>query len=217
MQGFYGMMAPQTPDHVTEGKPGAQLIHSIYNTSKTNTKVILVQTDKWEEAIDQLTNIDNILKNNIAPQFHDNVFIPEHPPSLTGRKADSISSCNYSSYASTLLTNFNPQDGDSKASPMLQKRLRTANITYAKAVTPTSSPQASQTSVSTLTDFDKLYETMSAKFGEQFRSKVSISDLEKQVEKTSTEISEIRSTFDTRLTSIQSSIDQLSTRMHAVY
>jgi hypothetical protein len=58
---------------------------------------------------------------------------------------------------------------------------------------------------------------MRAKFGEQFGSKVSISDLEKKVKKTSTEISEIRSTFDTRLTSIQSSVDQLSTKINTQY
>jgi hypothetical protein len=155
MQGFYGMTMPQTPEQVTEGKPGTQLIHSVHNTSKLNTKVVLVQTDKWDDTIDQFTNIDTILQNNIDTQFHDNVFLPGNPPALTGRKANYISSCNYSSYASTLLINFNPQEGESNAPSTQQKRLRTADITYAKAVMPTSFPPTSQTSVSTLTDFEK--------------------------------------------------------------
>ncbi len=116
-----------------------------------------------------------------------------------------------------MLTNFNPQEGDGGATPSHQKRFHTKNITYAKAATPTPSLPPSQASLSTLTDIDKLYDSMSARFGEQFRLKVSINDLEKQVERTSTEILNIRNNFETQLTSIQTLVDQLTSKVNAQY
>jgi SMC interacting uncharacterized protein involved in chromosome segregation len=64
---------------------------------------------------------------------------------------------------------------------------------------------------------DKLYESMSARFGEQFGSKISIQDLDKQVFKTSTEISTIRTNFEQQLTSLQLSVDQLTTKVNTQY
>jgi two-component sensor histidine kinase len=58
---------------------------------------------------------------------------------------------------------------------------------------------------------------MSTRFGNQFGTKVSISDLEKQVEQTSTEISDIRHHFEKRLTSIQMSVEQLATTVDTQY
>jgi hypothetical protein len=197
--------------------PPAQLIHSIHNTSRSTTKAVLVQRTKLESAIDQFSNIANILKNNIEHSFHGNVFVPGTEPALTGRQANSIFSCNSSSYASTLLNNLNPQDGEGGTYQSAPKRTRPMSITYSTAVTSPPLTLPSQTTISTLTDMDKLYESMSARFGEQFGSKVSIQDLEKQVSKTSTEISTIRTNFEQKLTSLQSSVDQLMTKVNMQY
>jgi hypothetical protein len=127
---------------------------------------------------------------------------------LAGCQADSVSSCN----ASALLNNFNPQEGDSTASST-QKRVKTVIITYTKVdASPSSLPQ-SQASLSTLTDIDKLYDAMSAKFGDQFGTKVSIGELEKQVEKTSNEIGNIRNDFESQLTTIQVSVENLTLKV----
>jgi hypothetical protein len=138
-------------------------------------------------------------------------------PALTGRQADSIFSCNSLAMASVLLNNFNPQDGADSPSIAASKRVRQITVTYAKVVTPQSTPLPSQSSLSTLTDIDKLYESMSLRFGETFGSKVSITELEKQVEKTSVEISMIRNSFTEKLTSIQTSVDQLTTKVNTQY
>jgi hypothetical protein len=90
MQGFYGMTVPsitQADDSVT---PASPLIHSIHNTSKNTTKAILIQKNRVDAAVDKFANISNILKTNIHPAFHENVFIPGKLPTLTGRQADSI-------------------------------------------------------------------------------------------------------------------------------
>jgi hypothetical protein len=203
MQGFYGMTVPSTTPETDGATLSSRLIHSIHNTSKNTTKAVLIQKDKVEEAVDQFTNIATILKTNIQPAFHQNVFLPGMLPALTGRQADSIFSCNSSATASVLLNNFNPQDGADSPSIAASKRVRQITVTYAKVVTPQSTPLPSQSSLSTLTDIDKLYESMSLRFGETFGSKVSITELEKQVEKTSVEISTIRSSFMEKLTSIQ--------------
>jgi hypothetical protein len=58
---------------------------------------------------------------------------------------------------------------------------------------------------------------MSAKFGDQFGTKVSINELEKQVEKTSSEISYIRKDFETQLSTIQTSVDNLTSKVNDQY
>jgi archaellum component FlaC len=218
MQGFYGMSVPLSAQFTTTGiTPTTQLIRSIHNTRKQETMVALVQNSKLEAAQDQLSDIHNILRRCVLEKYHINVFIPGKKLTLTGRQVDSIFSCNSSSYASTLLTNFNPQDGDDAPTSVVNKRFRTVNITYAKAAKSSSTPHTSQNSLSILTDLDKLYESMSARFGNQFGSKVSITDLEKQVEKTTEEIKSIRNSVDEQLTSLQNLVEQLTTKVNTQY
>jgi hypothetical protein len=93
MQGFYGMTVMSSTSQGAEGiTPPVQLIHSIHNTRKPNTKVILVQTSKFNDAVDQFSNIHNILQTKINESYHENVFVPGTTTQLAGRKADSISS-----------------------------------------------------------------------------------------------------------------------------
>jgi hypothetical protein len=217
MQGFYCMTVP--PDLQSESgiTPPSQLIHSIHNTNRNTIKAVLVHYTKFDSAVDQLSNIANILKSHIHREFHNNVFVPDTEPALVGHRADSVPSCNYSSYATALLNNFNPQDGENPASISMAKRVKSIHITYAQAAAFPSPIQQLQASLSTLTDMDKLYDLMSTKFGEQFGSKVSIQDLKKQVTKTSLEINTIQTNFELQLTSIQSSVDQLTTKVNTQY
>jgi hypothetical protein len=136
MQSFYDLSVTTIDKQISDGiMPAPQLVHSIHNTSNKNTKAIFVQTWKYEEAIGQLANIYNILRASVPPAFHHNDVLPDNPPSLTGQKTDSLSSCNYSSYATALLTQFNPQDGEPTLSTP-SKRFPSANITYARALRP---------------------------------------------------------------------------------
>jgi hypothetical protein len=87
MQGFYGMQVSNPQRHKTGGLvPASQLIQSVHNTSRNNKKVFLTQASKFEEAVDQFSNLHNILKNNIKHQFHANVFIPGTIPGLVGKR-----------------------------------------------------------------------------------------------------------------------------------
>jgi hypothetical protein len=58
---------------------------------------------------------------------------------------------------------------------------------------------------------------MSTRIGEQFGTKISITELEQQVAKTSEEITTIRTSFNEQLTSIQTSVDQLTTKVDSQY
>jgi NAD-specific glutamate dehydrogenase len=119
--------------------------------------------------------------------------------------------------ALALLNNFNPQDGEDSPSTVVSKRARKITVTYSKIVTPQHPPQPLQSSLSTLTDKDKLYESLSLRFGEQFGSKVSITEIEKQVNQTLTEITTIRTSFTEQLMSIQDSVNQLTTKVNNQY
>ncbi len=63
MQGFYGMQTSHLTEIPTvDGKtPIEQLIHSIHNTSHPLTKVTLVQSQKYTNALGQFENLGNIL------------------------------------------------------------------------------------------------------------------------------------------------------------
>jgi hypothetical protein len=100
MQGFLNMT---TTDSLGDAKTN-KLLHSIRNTGKSTTKVALVKTDKNQDALDQFANIENLLATNIHVNYHANVFVEGPRPSISGYQVDTILSCNYSSYASELLS-----------------------------------------------------------------------------------------------------------------
>jgi hypothetical protein len=110
------------------------LIHSIHNTSRPGVKVALVQSSKHEAALGQFANLQNILPNSIAKNYHSSVFVSGQRPQMSGRQVDSVSSGHYSSYADTLLVDYNPQTIDEQTPeyvPPVAKRARPAVLTYA--------------------------------------------------------------------------------------
>ncbi len=109
LQDFYGMQTTvPTQDDVAQTYP---LLHSVHNMSRLITNDALVSSLYYNDAIGQFTNLGNILRNDVKDEaFHSNIFIPGQTPGISGPRTDSVSSCNYSSYATELLNMFNLQD-----------------------------------------------------------------------------------------------------------
>lgn len=101
MQGFYGMLynLPTEDGLQSQTKP---FLHSIHNTGKSTTKVVLVPSSHYAAAITQLSAFQRILASYIPPEYHIGVFIDSMPAGLTGQQIDSISSCNSAAYAMEL-------------------------------------------------------------------------------------------------------------------
>jgi hypothetical protein len=213
------MKATSAPGDSTDPQ---QLIHSIHNTGRSTTKVVLVTSELYNDAIDQFANLENIMMCHIHPTYHGQVFVPGARPGLAGQQVDSLSSCNYSSYASELLSKFNPQDGDTQDTvPQVKKRFRTIPMTYASVVTTAnhaaSAKATATTSVSSLSnnDMDKLYEEMSKRLCATHGDfhKLNISDLEQKVQQTSTDIHNVRRNLEQSIQDITSSVKNLATKV----
>ncbi len=106
-----------------------QLLHSIHNTGKPHIKAALVQLSKYTDALRQLELINTTLSNEIDPHYHKNVFLEGVQPDISGQRVDSLYSCNYSAYASTLIGSFNPQD-DVQEPLSQRKRFRQTSMMY---------------------------------------------------------------------------------------
>jgi len=220
LQGFYGMTVNGQPS----ADPKERLLHSLHNTARQGVKLDLVQSSKYESALGQLSNLQNILSNCVAPHFHSSVFIPGSRPKLSGRQVDSVSSGNYSSYANSLLADYNPQTGDTQVGeasateyvPPVAKRHKPAILTYAQAAAPTSVasvtvPSAAPTgSAITQDDIDKMFYSISQKFSDSLGSSLTIQALEKQVQQTSGEIKQVQQAFQDKLQIVANSVDTLS-------
>ena len=113
LQGFYGMTYTPPPNNgvIPDKVP---LLHSIHNTGNKTTKVVLARTEYYDEALNQLSAIHEILTANIPLKYHERVFAGTTRATITWRQLDSISLCNYSAYVDNLLSTFNLQDGEVK-------------------------------------------------------------------------------------------------------
>jgi len=202
--------------------PKDRLLHSIHNTTRTGVKLALVQSSKYDAALGQFANLQNILTNCVDPKYHSSVFVSGSSPKLSGRQVDSISSGNYSSYTDSLLTAYNPQTGDEKAPeyvPPVVKSYRPAVLTYAQAAAPTLVPSVivpsappALSSVSN-NEVDKMFAVFSQKFSASLGSSLSIQALEKQVQQTSGELHEVKATFQTQIQTVITQNAAISTNM----
>lgn len=218
LQGFYGMTVSGQPSNDINDR----LLHSIHNTARQGVKVALVSTSKYESALGQFANLFNILSGSIDPKYHSCVFVSGNRPKMSGRHVDSVSSGNYSSFADALLENYNPQTGEEQVPeyiPPAVKRHRPAVLTYAQAAAPTPiptlvAPAAPQTiSAITQDDMEKLFTEFSKKFSTATNSTMSIAALEKQVQQTSSEIQEVKASFQTQLQTVIDQNASLSSNM----
>lgn len=221
LQGFYGMTytPPPTNGVIPDKVP---LLHSIHNTGNKTTKVILARTEYYDEALNQLSALHEILTANIPLEYQERVFVGATRATITGRQLDSISSCNYSAYADSLLSTFNPQDGEVKEIQPPHKRVRPVPLSYAAATRSeeaTVNEMASQSptmtvSMSSLTsdDINELYEKMkhhiTASHGEN--PSVRIEELEHQFQISTKEIHDLREHLDQQVSSIATRVDNLA-------
>jgi hypothetical protein len=223
LQGFYGMTVNGQPS----ADPKERLLHSLHNTARQGVKLALVQSNKYESALGQLANLQNILSNCVAPHFHSSVFVPGSRPTLSGRQVDSVSSGNYSSYANSLLADYNPQTdktpaGEASATeyvPPVAKRHKPAILTYAQAAAPISVASVTVPSAATTVfaitqdDVDKMFSSISQKFSDYIGSSLTIQALERQVQHTSVEIKQVQQAFQDKLHLVANSVDTLSARV----
>lgn len=222
LQGFYGM---EYNVQSSDGHPARKvpLLQSIHNTGNPTTKVALVPSSHFEEALNQLAAIHDILATNIASTYHSKVFVPQCRAGITGQQIDSISSCNYSTYASQLLESFNPQDGEIQEGPV-PKRVRPVPLSYAVAVAPldveipkepTKVTTATTVSSLTSTDIDLLYDKMKHRISSDYgdHPTVNIVDLETQVNSSSKEVKAIAKQLEGTFQTISVNLQQQNSRV----
>jgi len=133
LQGFYTLLTSVYKDSDTSMSHRMPLIHSLHNTRCNTVKVALVTTTNYSDSLGKFSNLKNLLTAKVPLEFHDQVFFPDEPPTVSGPWVDSFSSCTSSWYASQLLNSFNPQDNSMEPSPN-PKRFRGARLSYAHVV-----------------------------------------------------------------------------------
>jgi hypothetical protein len=220
MQGFYGMTFQQT----INGKAldPVPLLHSIHNTGNKTTKVALVPSSHYTEALNQLSAIHSILTSNVSPDYHEKVFVHGTRAGLTGQQVDSVSSCNCSSYASELLDLYKPQDGEDEPTQPV-KRFRPVPMSYAAIVNGDSdaaqpSTSTPSTSISSLTneDINQLYERMKHHVDSNIGQSTTLStaELEKQVTQSNLEINAVKQQLQQTVQNITEQVAQLSAEIN---
>lgn len=215
MQGFYGMVNTSGNNETT---PIVEpLLHSIHNTSKDTTKVALVPSSHYDEALTQLSAIHSILASYIPPAYQQAVFVDSLQASIIGQQIDSVSSCNSAAYATEILNRYNPQDGEELADPKPIKRFRQVPLTYAAATTkdtvsdlPTEPLGTTIPSVSP-SDLDHLFEKMKEYVAENSSSKgITIEELELRMSKSTKEVQTARDQLSETVSNIAARVDTLS-------
>jgi hypothetical protein len=96
LQGMLSLLLPE----------GSPLYHSMHNIGQRKLKIILVKSSYQLAAIEQLGSIHEILYSKVPIPYHKSVFLPSAKVALTSRQNDTISSCNYSSYANHLSSTY---------------------------------------------------------------------------------------------------------------
>jgi hypothetical protein len=216
MQGFYGMQFPTT---LPSQKTPEPLIHSIHNTGSKTTKVVLVTTAHYEEALTQLSAIHSILTSSIPQEYHTRVFINSLQVTITGQQIDSISSCNSAAYATTLLMKYNPQDGTEDEDIQPPKRYKPVPLTYADAIshnidasttavpTPTHLPSITQT------DLDNLYDQMKQFVSDHSHGGIQTAELEDKISRSTQEIQSVRDQLQHTIQGISTKVTTLANDM----
>lgn len=220
MQGFYGMQFKQAINNlVLDPVP---LLHSIHNTGNKTTKVALVPASHYSEALSQLSAIHSILTSNVAPEFHDRVFLPGAQAGVTGQQVDSVSSCNCSSYASELLNLYNPQDGEDEI-PQPTKRFRPIPMTYAAVTTQTAQTGQTKnsitpTSISSLTneDINQLYDRMKHHLDPSLGQSITLTaeELEQKISQSNLEIQEVKQQLQQTVQDLTGQVSNLAVEIN---
>jgi len=177
LQGMLSLLLPE----------GSPLYHSMHNIGQRKLKIIFVKSAYQLAAIEQLGSIHEILYSKVPIPYHKSVFLPSAKVALTSRQNDTISSCNYSSYANHLSSTYTSHTlNNENTSPL--KRPRIVHLSYSAAVstvsaTTPSTPQPTKapSAISGLTtqDPDSLFEKMKPYIkSEASTSNITIEELE---------------------------------------
>jgi hypothetical protein len=191
LHSFYDMRTSYGEAPQNGMNSNTQLVHSIHNTGRQTTKAALVSSAHYEDALGQFSHQTNILVNYIPADYLANILIPGKPPTISGQTSDSISSCNYSSYATDLLSTFISQDDSMEQQPRTTaKWFCSTHMTYVSIISPLVQAQSAPPTVFTLSnsEVDKLFDAFSKKLQDTQGQKVSIFALKAQVTKTSEDI-----------------------------
>jgi hypothetical protein len=208
MQGLYILETSACDSSTIRSK----LLHSVHNTARPTTKVALGTSSKYEDALGQLTNLQNILINSVPIDYHQFIFVPGQAPQVSGPRVDSIMSCAHSSFADELLHDFPPQQPQTPSA----KRFRQTHLTYAKVTGTLDSTLTPLTEPSTV-QLDNLYEQVQERLSLSFVSRLDIATLEQQAHKTANEISNIQDSFTLQLATVTKSVDTLATQVNSQY
>lgn len=220
MRGFLGMTR-KVEDKVYS------LIHSIHNTNRPHTKVVLVHLENYEPAIEQFGTIHMDLLSGVPKEFHCNVFVDGLEAGLTSGHRDTIQSCNSSLYASELLQLYNPQDTEVEVMDIPQKRFKPTIISYAAAaaasvgrlqplaqstaaVTTSQGSTQQSSNISSLTDhdLDQLYERMKQHVvvTDSQSQGISTEELERMVAEPNNQINQVKEEMRASVTELSNQV-----------
>jgi hypothetical protein len=218
MRGFLGMTRK------VEDKVYA-LIHSIHNTNRPHTKVVLVHLENYEAAIEQFGTIHLDLLSGVPKEFHCNVFVDGLEAGLTSGHRDTIQSCNSSLHASELLQLYNPQDAEVEVTDIPQKCFKPTIISYAAAasvgrlqplaqstaaVTTSQGSTQQSSNISSLTDhdLDQLYERMKQHvvITDSESQGISTEELEHMVAESNNQINQVKEEMRASVTELSNQV-----------
>ncbi len=212
---LHGMLSLQH----TNGSP---LSHSMHNTGQGKLKILLVKSTHSLAVIEQLGSIHEILYPKVPVPCHTNVFLPSARVALMSRQNNTISSCNYSSFANDLISTYTSHtlDNDTTSPP---KRPRVVHLSYSAAVstvsvtTPsTPKPTIAHSTVSSLTtqDLDALFERMKPYIrSEASSSNITIEELEDKMKHSHAEVLSIHEGLNTSIQDLSLRLETISSRM----
>jgi hypothetical protein len=196
---------------------GNPIFHSMHNMGHGRNKVLLSHHDQLDSAIDTLGTIHETLFSEVDIKYHTNVFLPPKKVQL-----DMISACNYSHYATDLLSNRHQLTLDHTTST---KRPRIVHLTYSSAVSSASvSPSVvsgieqtvSPSTISSLTDkdMDALFERMKPYIASDTSiSGITIEELDARMKQSHDEVISIRDGLNTSITSLSTRLDSISSNI----
>jgi hypothetical protein len=183
-------------------------------------KVILVVPEKYDTAVETLGTIHEQLYSQTATRYHSNIFVPPGKVQLTSRQNDTISACNYSSFADDLLPTYQSYTINNNSS---FKRPRMVHLSYSAAVSTVSTPQSVQhttttnapSTISSLMDrdMDALFERMKPYFDNHSTSGITIDELDHKLQQSQEEVLSFENNLHSSITDLSTRFESLTSKM----
>jgi hypothetical protein len=208
-----------------ENKEVVPLIQSVHNTGRATVKVVLVLSENYDFALEQLAVLHPALLAGVPEAYQSNVFVDNLEVGLMSGHRNTIHSCNSSHHAKELLQLYNPQDAEEESTPSTVKRFRPTVFSYAAAAASTnvttalsnSSPAQTQqfTSITSLTDqdLDQLYERLKhhVEVVDDDSPGISTEEMEKMVQESNNTILQAREEMCKSVAELTAQVDNINT------